>query len=74
MMINTNKNKRSKNSKLDINYAMDCNGEPVDPRKCNTLEAKYITVGMTSASIYEIEQRCNVYLSRETSKKLFNTA
>ena len=29
---------------------------------------------MTSASIYEIEQRCNVYLDRETSKKLFNTA
>lgn len=73
-IVYSNKNKSSKNSESDTNYAMDCNGDPVDPRKCNTLEAQYITVGMTSASIYEIEQRCNVYLDRETSKKLFNTA
>lgn len=71
----TYKNKKAKNKKIDREaYLMDEDGNYIDPRKCNTIEAKYITVGMTSATINEIEDRCNVYQLRKNSRELYEDA
>lgn len=55
-------------------YLMDEEGNYIDPRKCNTIDAKYITIGMTSATIEEIEARCNVYNDRKNSRELYESA
>lgn len=73
--INYKERKRSSKKNVCNNaFLMDENGNPIDPRKCNIIEAEYITVGMTSATIDEIESRCKVYQERKTSKELFNSA
>lgn len=55
-------------------YVMDADGNLVDPKKCNEIDAKYITVGMTSATIEEINERCKVYIVRKTAQDLFGKA
>lgn len=50
---------------------LDNEGNPLDPRKCNTIDAKYITVSMTSASVYDIMKRQEVYLERKNAKSLY---
>lgn len=60
--------------KADNSLVLDSNGVPVDPKKCNTIDGKYITLSMTSASVYDIIQRENVYEQRKTSKMLFEHA
>ena len=63
--------KQVKNQVDKVNLAMDNDGNLIDPRKCNIVDAKYITVSMTSASVDEILNRNKVYLDRKTAIKLY---
>lgn len=57
-------NKKNKNNKK-TNYTY------TDPRKCNVLEAKYVTVGMGEADIKKIMSRAQVYTNRRSARKLY---
>jgi superfamily II DNA or RNA helicase len=52
-------------------YIRDAFGNLTSPKWCNRIDAKYITVGTTSATVSEITQRMHVYLNRKTSRELF---
>lgn len=63
--------KSSVNSLNSDGLPMDKDGNLVDPRKCNIIDAKYITVSMTSASVHDIMKRQEVYLDRQAAKDLY---
>lgn len=63
----TKSNKRS----VNVNLAMDGEGNLIDPGQCNIVDAKYITVSMTSASVDDILARNKVFLDRKTAIKLY---
>lgn len=69
-----NKTRTADKPRSNNDFLMDDNGNPIDPRKCNTIDSKYIIVGMASATIEDIEARSNVYLDRETSRRLYDEA
>lgn len=50
----------------------DGTGGPSGPRDVNYIDPKYVTVGMTSASVEDILRRAKVYSERISSCALFN--
>ena len=68
----TNAKKKRKSSKIDEDQLVyDAEGNLVDPRKCNVVSAKYVTVGMGEADIKKIVSRANVYLNRKQSREMY---
>ncbi len=65
--------RKSKNI-IKNRYAVDANGDIVDPYNCNVLEAKYIKCSLTNADLDFLVSRVKVYEQREFSKKLFERA
>lgn len=68
----TNVKKKRKSSKIDEDQLVyDAEGNLVDPRKCNVISAKYVTVGMGEADIKKIMSRANVYINRKQSREVY---
>lgn len=71
-VLYTNQKKKKKSSEIDDSFlAYDADGNLIDPRKCNVVSAKYVTVGMGEADIKKIMSRANVYVNRKQSRKIY---